>query len=89
MLSGAAGFKLGLALVAPGRRTRLRALREESKNALMLMYGAAGMFILAGMVEAFWSPIRSIPPEVKYLVGIGMWFVVIGYFVFGGRRAAR
>ena len=89
VLSGAAGFKLGLALMAPGRRTRLGALKEESKNALMLMYGAAGMFILAGMVEAFWSPIRSIPPEVKYLVGIGMWFVVIGYFVFGGRRAAR
>ena len=88
MLSGAAGFKLGMALVAPGRRTRPRALRDESKKAMLLMYGAAGMFILAAMVEAFWSPLRYVPPEVKYAVGIGMWLVVVGYFVFGGRRAA-
>ena len=89
VLSGAAGFKLGMGLVAPGRRTRMRALREESNKALLLMYGAAGMFILAAMVEAFWSPARFMPPEVKYVVGIVMWVVVIGYFVFGGRRAAR
>jgi uncharacterized membrane protein SpoIIM required for sporulation len=89
VLSGAAGFVLGMALLAPGRRTRLRALREEAKNALLLMYGAAGMFILAAMVEAFWSPARLVPPEVKYLVGIGMWVMVLGYFIAGGRRATR
>jgi uncharacterized membrane protein SpoIIM required for sporulation len=89
VLSGAAGFKLGMALMAPGRRTRTRALRDESKKAMLLMYGAAGMFILAAMVEAFWSPLRYVPPEVKYAVGIGMWIVVLGYFVYGGRRAAR
>ena len=89
VLSGAAGFKLGMALVAPGRRTRLRALRDDSRKAMLLMYGAAGMFILAAMVEAFWSPLRYVPADVKYLVGIAMWVVVISYFVFGGRRAAR
>lgn len=89
VLSGAAGFRLGLALVAPGRRTRLRALRDDSRTAMLLMYGAAGMFILAAMVEAFWSPLRHVSPEIKYVVGIVMWVVVIAYFVFGGRRAAR
>ena len=89
VLSGAAGLKLGMAFVAPGRRTRLRALRDEAKNAMSLMYGTAAMFILAAIVEAYWSPVRYVALEVKYVVGIGMWFMVIGYFVFGGRRAAR
>ena len=89
VLSGAAGLKLGMAFVAPGRRTRLRALRDEAKNAMSLMYGTAAMFILAAMVEAFWSPSQYVTPQTKYIVGIVMWLLVMGYFVFGGRRAAR
>lgn len=89
VLSGAAGLKLGMAFIAPNRRTRLRALRDEAKNAMSLMYGTAAMFILAAMVEAFWSPSRHVPPEVKYIVGMIMWVMVIAYFVFAGRRAAR
>ena len=89
VLSGAAGLKLGMAFIAPNRRTRLRALRDEAKNAMSLMYGTAAMFILAAMVEAFWSPSRYVAPEVKYIVGIVMWVLVIAYFVFAGRRATR
>ena len=89
VLSGAAGLKLSMAFIAPGRRTRLRALRDEAKNAMSLMYGTAAMFILAAMVEAFWSPARYVTSEVKYMVGIVMWLMVIAYFVFAGRRATR
>jgi uncharacterized membrane protein SpoIIM required for sporulation len=87
-LSGAAGLKLGGALLAPGRRTRVRALRDEARHAMGLMYGAAGMFVLAAMVEAFWSPLRILAPEVKYTVGLGLWLLVLAYFAVGGRRAA-
>lgn len=87
VLSGAAGLRLGLALLSPGRRTRLRALREESRIALQLVYGAAGMFILAAMVEAFWSPATWLPATSKYVAGGALWLAVLAYFVFGGRRA--
>ncbi|HID50295.1 MAG TPA: stage II sporulation protein M [Chromatiales bacterium] len=89
VLSGAAGLRLGLALLSPGRRTRLRALREESRTALQLVYGAAGMFILAAMVEAFWSPATWLPPLSKYVAGIALWVLLLAYFGFGGRRASR
>ncbi len=89
VLSGAAGLQLGMALIAPGRRTRLRALREETLGALYIMYGTAGMFILAAMVEAFWSPSPLFGLTVKYAVGIGLWIMVGLYFGFAGRHAAR
>jgi len=88
VLSGAAGLQLGMAVLAPGRRTRLRALREEAQSALRLMYGAAGMFILAAMVEAFWSPLSWVPVTVKYGAGLAMWGLVLLYFLWGGRRHA-
>lgn len=88
VLSAAAGLQLGFALLSPGRRTRLRALREEAREALKLMYGAAGMFILAAMVEAFWSPLSWVPTDVKYGAGLAMWVFVLMYFLLGGRRRA-
>ncbi len=89
VLSGAAGLQLGMALIAPGRRTRLRALREETLGALYIMYGTAGMFILAAMVEAFWSSSPLFSPMVKYAVGLGLWLMVLIYFLFAGRHATR
>ena len=88
VLSAAAGLQLGFAVLAPGRRTRLRALREEARDALKLMYGAAGMFILAAMVEAFWSPLSWVPTNVKYGAGLAMWVLVLMYFLLGGSRRA-
>ena len=85
VLSGAAGLQLGLAVLAPGRRTRLRALRDEALDALQLVYGAAGMFLLAALVEAFWSP-RPLPSEFKIAVGIALFALVIAYFLLAGRR---
>jgi uncharacterized membrane protein SpoIIM required for sporulation len=88
VLSGAAGLQLGFALLTPGRRTRLRALREEAQSALRLMYGAAGMFILAAIVEAFWSPLTWVPVSTKYNAGLALWAIVLLYFLWGGRRHA-
>jgi uncharacterized membrane protein SpoIIM required for sporulation len=86
VLSGTAGLMLGYAVIAPGRRTRLRALREESRHAVEIMYGTAAMFFLAAMVEAFWSPSPLFPPETKYVVGLIFWVLVLGYFLLGGRN---
>ena len=88
VFSGAAGLMLGYALLAPGRRSRMRALREEARKAVEIMYGTALMFFLAAMVEAFWSPSHLFPPESKYVVGAILWVLVLMYFIFGGRRRA-
>lgn len=84
-LSGAAGLKIGAALVAPGNRRRLDALRENSRIAVQLLYGAAGLTFCAAFIEAFWSPVRSVPLAVKVGVGVVWWLLTAVYLVFAGR----
>ncbi len=89
VLSGAAGLRLGAALVAPGRLTRRAALRAASRSAVRLVYGAATLFTLAAFIEAFWSPIGALAANVKYAVGLALWVAVLVYLGLAGRiRAA-
>ena len=88
VLSGACGLMLGHAIIAPGRRSRRRALMEEAQKAMGLIYGTAGMFFFAAMIEAFWSPSPLVPVQSKYVVGILLWCLLLLYFVFAGRQRA-
>ena len=54
------------------------------------MYGAAIMFLAAAFVEAFWSPITEFGFQIKIIVGIAGWVLLLAYFLLAGRaRAAR
>jgi uncharacterized membrane protein SpoIIM required for sporulation len=80
-------MRMGLSLVAPGRRSRLQALRDGARRALPIVYGAGGMLLVAAGIEAFWSP-RILPLEIKYGVGAGLWALVFGYLLLAGRVRA-
>lgn len=88
-LSGAAGLRLGAAVVAPGRRSRKAALVDASRIAVRMMMGAAAMFVIAAFIEGFWSPLREFPAQAKYTVGIVLWALVLAYLLFAGRGRAR
>jgi uncharacterized membrane protein SpoIIM required for sporulation len=88
VVSGAAGLRLGLALIAPGGQSRKSALMAAARPAVRLMYGAAVMFMLAAFVEAFWSPTTGIPFQVKIGAGLAGWTVCLAYFLFAGRSSA-
>ena len=85
VLSGAAGLKLGMALIAPGNRSRLAALKDNAHVAVGLVYGAAILTFLAAFIEAFWSPGRDVPFEIKIGVGIFMWLLTWAYLLIAGR----
>ncbi|HEX5092586.1 MAG TPA: stage II sporulation protein M [Burkholderiales bacterium] len=90
VLSGAAGLRLGMAVIRPGARSRRAALVLASRPAVRLMYGAALMFGAAAFVEAFWSPLTGVPRELKIGAGIAGWALLLGYFALAGRgHAAR
>jgi uncharacterized membrane protein SpoIIM required for sporulation len=90
VLSGAAGFKLGMAVIAPGNRSRKAALMAAARPAVRIMYGAAIMFFAAAFVEAFWSPITEVPFDIKIGVGVAGWVLLLAYFLLAGRlRATR
>ena len=84
-IAGAAGLKLGIALLAPGQQSRRQALVSASRTAVRLLYGAATMTFFAAFFEAFWSSRIDIQPEVKFAVAACLWTLVISYFLFVGR----
>jgi uncharacterized membrane protein SpoIIM required for sporulation len=87
-LCGAAGLRVGSALVAPGRQRRVDSLRSASRAVVPIVVGSAVMFTLAAIIEAFWSPRTELPLAVKLGFGGALWLVTIAYFTFMGRRDA-
>lgn len=85
-ISGAAGLRLGHALLAPGNLPRIESLKRASKIAIQLVYGVIIMLVIAAFIEAFWSSNNILLPWQKYLVGAALWALVIGYLVFSGRN---
>ncbi|MEP7295476.1 MAG: stage II sporulation protein M [Burkholderiales bacterium] len=88
VLSGAAGLRLGHALLAPGRLTRRAALELAARESAVLVYGVIAMLLVAAALEAFWSSARWVAPGVKFGVGGVCWAMVIAYFVGQGRPRA-
>jgi uncharacterized membrane protein SpoIIM required for sporulation len=87
VLSGAAGLKIGHALLAPGRLTRRHSLVLATRDSAILLYGVTAMLLVAAAVEAFWSSATWLPSAVKYSVAAICWTAVLGYFTFQGRHA--
>ena len=85
MLSGAAGLRIGYALIAPGRKTRKESLKEAAHTIGPLLAGAATLIFMAAFIEAFWSPLAHIPATTKYLVGVSLWVLTGVYFLFAGK----
>lgn len=86
VIAGAAGLKLGAALVDPGSLTRLAALRLAGREAIPIILGATAMLVIAAVLEAFWSSKASLPIPVKLGVGAVFWAMVLYYINFVGRR---
>jgi uncharacterized membrane protein SpoIIM required for sporulation len=87
VLSGAAGLRLGQALVAPGRLTRRASLVQATRDTTPLIYGFTILLLIAAAVEAFWSSAPWIPPLVKYPVAAACWIGLLAYLILQGRRA--
>lgn len=86
VLAGAAGLKLGAALIASGRLRRSEALRVAAREAIKIMYGVIIFLTLAAGLEAFWSSSTLLEPSVKYSVGALLWLAV-GAYLFGAGRS--
>ncbi|OWQ93112.1 hypothetical protein CDN99_01000 [Roseateles aquatilis] len=89
VLSGAAGLRMGLGWLAPGRLGRLEALRESARAAVPLIYAAFFLLLIAAAVEAFWSSAGWITPAVKYGVAAVCWALVLAWLGLMGRGGAH
>jgi uncharacterized membrane protein SpoIIM required for sporulation len=83
-IAGGAGLMLGWSFLAPGDKTRLAALEEAGKDAVVLVSGAAIMLFMAAAIEGFWSA-SAVPSAVKRVVGAVMFLVVALFLAVVGR----
>ena len=88
VLAGAAGLRIGLDLVAPGRRRRVDALIEGGKVGAKLCLGIFAMLVFAAFVEAFWSSIGWMPAWIKFTVGGVLWTLTLAWLALGGRSGS-
>ena len=63
-IAGAAGLVLAYAIINPGELPRRVALRIAGIDAMILMLGVAATLVVAGTIEAFFSPL-NIPELFK------------------------
>lgn len=86
VVAGAAGLRMGYALVDTGGRTRLGSLRHARNDVTRLVLGAAVLLAVAAAIEGIWSP-SILPAPVKWAFAVLQVGVVATYLARGGRPA--
>lgn len=89
VFSGAAGLRLGYAIINPGQFSRLDSLRIAGRDVVPMLYGIVLMLVIAAFLEAFWSSSSTLSIEVKYSVGALLWALVLLYSFSGRRHESR
>lgn len=78
-LAGGAGLLIGKAMIFPGDYKRIDALKLNGIKAAQLLLGIIPLLAIAGTIEGFFSPSPLIPSPIKYLVGTGLFCLLVLY----------
>lgn len=84
-LSGAAGLKVGTAVVFPGARGRLEAAADAGRTAGKVMVGVILMLLVAGLLEGFGRQLIT-NTGVRYGIGTVMLLFWLGYYYIPRRE---
>jgi uncharacterized membrane protein SpoIIM required for sporulation len=85
VVAGAAGLRMGWALIEPGRHTRRAALAHQARPAMAVVLGTAPWLVVAGLTEGYVSP-AGLGGAGPYVVGLGLGALYWGLVVWRGRR---
>jgi uncharacterized membrane protein SpoIIM required for sporulation len=84
LLCGAAGLKLGRAVLFPGRMRRAAALQRAARATGVIVFGSSVMLVIAAAIETFFSAAAWITPTAKFACAGACWALVAVVFM---RRA--
>lgn len=87
-VAAAAGLRIFWAWIAPGARTRSRALASEARAMFTVVVGLAMSLFVSGIIEAFVTP-SPLPVWAKISIGALALAAFLFYMLVVGRRAAR
>jgi uncharacterized membrane protein SpoIIM required for sporulation len=89
VVAAVAGMRIGMAVVRPGNESRRRVIQREALAAVMIVLGTMPFFVLAGLIEGFFTPAGfgvTIATIVGVFFGGAYWFAV---WRFGWRPLRR
>jgi uncharacterized membrane protein SpoIIM required for sporulation len=86
-IAGTAGLLLAQGMIAPGRRRRGDALRENARRAGVLMLGTVGLLVVAGTIEGFVTPQRT-SETFRFGFGALTAALLFAYLALAGRSRA-
>ena len=79
VLAGAAGFRIGWAVIFPGEETRMDAATRAGRISALAMAGVVAMLACAGLLEGVGRQI-IIDDVVRYAIGLTMLVLWLAYF---------
>ncbi|HQZ14809.1 MAG TPA: stage II sporulation protein M [Acidimicrobiia bacterium] len=85
IVAGAAGLRIGWAIISPGFKTRAKSLRDEGRQALASALVVAISLFFCGIVEGMVST-SGVSTPVGLGIGIGIFSVFWGLIIQGGIR---
>ncbi|HEY3142303.1 MAG TPA: stage II sporulation protein M [Acidimicrobiales bacterium] len=88
IIAGAAGMRMGWAIVAPGDRSRTEALGVEGRRAVLIALGLILAFMVAGFIEGFITG-RGVPTALRVGIGIAAELAFLTWIVVQGHAATR
>jgi uncharacterized membrane protein SpoIIM required for sporulation len=88
VLAGAAGLRIGWAVVFPGEETRLAAATRSGRISATAMAGVVLMLLVAGALEGFGRQLVT-DDLTRYAIGTAMLAGWLGYFYLRGRREGQ
>jgi uncharacterized membrane protein SpoIIM required for sporulation len=86
VLGGAAGLKIGWAVVFPGESGRLDAAARAGRTSAMVMGGVVVMLLVAGLLEGFGRQLIT-NDTLRYLIGGTMLLFWVAYFYLPRRQS--
>lgn len=84
-IAGAGGLLIARALLLPGFDTRREALVVYGRRAIRLITASTLLLVVAGTIEGLVSPRTDIPVTDKIVIASACAFVLLVYFLLGGR----
>ena len=73
-------------MIAPGDRTRTRALGDEARRAGTIALGITLAFVVAGTIEGFVTG-RGVPTHLRVGIGVAVEVLFVTWIVVRGRAA--
>jgi len=87
-IAGGAGLVIGHALIDPGPYRRSEVLALRSRQAAKLIAGCIPLLVMAGLIEAFFSP-SPLPAALKMIFSLALFTALMGFLLLSGANLRK